>query len=212
MKITFTPETIILGADTETTGLHQKKLHSRHPDQARVIQLGLKLVNMQGRILAQFSTLIKPSGWSEIHPKAYEAHGITKEDCENFGIDLKAAFAVFKMFAKRANVIVAHNSAFDQPMMEIEADNLDDEMPPLPWHCTMMQAKDICRIPPTANMKKYGFKDYKNPNLTEALKIICNKDLEGAHDAMVDVSGCLDVFLALNGIEKPATQNEAGLL
>lgn len=197
MLYNFKPNDIILGLDTETTGLPNRGIEAKDPKQARVVQLALKLITLQGRVICQFSTLIMPSGWDEIHPKAQETHGISREDCERYGIEAVKAFAVFQHYASLADVIVAHNGDFDETMMLLEADALGMDMPANPWHCTMKEATPICKVPPTPAMMRAGRRHYKNANLTEALKILCGKDLEGAHDAMVDVTGCLDVLLAL---------------
>lgn len=193
---------IYCGLDTETTGLPNQRLDAKHEEQARVVQLALKLVSKEGRVISQFSSLIRPSGWREIHPKAFEAHGITKEDCAKFGIEAEKAFYVFKHYADLADMVVAHNADFDKGMMAIESKALGIEMPKIDWHCTMKQATPICKVPPTDAMVRAGRTHYKNANLTEALKIICGEDLEGAHDAMVDVTGCMKIFLAMQHGQK----------
>ncbi len=195
---------IYCGIDTETTGLPNQRLNPKDPKQARVLQVALKLVTEEGRVISQFSTLIKPSGWTDIHPKAFDAHGITKEDCEHFGIDAFRAFTVFKHYADLADTFVAHNADFDRGMMKMEADALGLDMPTKPWHCTMKQATPICKVPPTEAMKRVGRTHFKNANLKEALKILCRKELIGAHDAMNDVNGCLDIFFEMKEREKDA--------
>ena len=188
---------IYCGLDTETTGLPNTNISAKDPKQARVVQLALKLITGDGRVLSQFSTLIKPSGWDEIHPKAFETHGITREDCEKYGMPAEAAFGVFCQYAHLADMFVAHNSQFDEGMMMLEADALGFGMPSNPWHCTMKAATPICKIPPTEAMLRAGRKHHKSANVTEALRIICGKELIGAHDAMNDVSACLDIFVEL---------------
>lgn len=185
------------GLDTETTGLPNRGLDPKDPKQARVVQLALKLFTDQGRVLSQFSTLITPSGWDEIHPKAFEAHGISREDCEAYGIPASNAFKVFKHYARLADIIIAHNAPFDKDMMTIEGLALGDDFPSNPWHCTMKEATPICKVPPTEAMQRAGRHHFKNANLAEALKIICGEELVGAHDAMNDVTGCIKIFLAL---------------
>jgi DNA polymerase-3 subunit epsilon len=67
-------------------------------------------------------------------------------------------------------------------------------MPKTPWFCTMLAAKPHCKIPATAAQIRAGYAkpgDYKQPRLEEALKILLGEDLEGAHDAMADVLGCV---------------------
>lgn len=188
---------ISCGLDTETTGLPSHNLDANNPKQARVIQLALKLITESGRVICQFSTLIKPSGWDEIHPKAFEAHGITREDCERFGIEAEKAFMVFLYYASLADEFVAHNAPFDKKMMLIESDATGNDFPDTPWFDTMPPATDICKVPPTPAMQRAGRTHYKSANLTEALDIMCGKTLEGAHDAMVDVSACLDLLLEI---------------
>lgn len=188
---------IYCGLDTETTGLINYKVKATDPEQARVIQLALKLFTSEGRVISQFSTLIQPSGWHQIHPKAFEAHGITREDCEQFGIPAAVAYGIFCHYASHADMFVAHNANFDKGMMKIESNALEIDFPTPAWHCTMVEATPICKVPPTEAMQRAGRHHFKNANLGEALKILCGKELIGAHDAMNDVNGCVDVFLEL---------------
>lgn len=188
---------LICGLDTETTGLPNAKLDPTDPRQARVVQLALKLMTTDQRVICQFSTLIKPSGWDEIHPKAYEAHGITREDCDMFGIEADKAFNVFLHYASLSDKFIAHNAPFDLKMMRMESKALKKQMPETPWHCTMEEATPVCKIPPTAAMVRSGRNHFKNANLTEALKVICDKEMVGAHDAMNDVNACMEVFFGL---------------
>jgi len=42
-----------------------------------------------------------------------------------------------------------------------------------------------------------GRTNFKNPNLGEAYKFFTGKDLEGAHNAMVDVKACIEVYFGI---------------
>ncbi len=180
---------IFLGTDTETTGFKKKGLLIQDK-QARVCQLALVLTNLDGEPLAKFSSLIKPDGWT-ISERATEVHGLTDEVCEEFGMDMKDVYKIWQHFMSKADMIVAHNAAFDRGMMEIESAYVHDipsGVPTIqPWHCTMQE-----------NAHLPGGKSLKN-----CLQHYCNRDIgEGAHDALVDAEACLDIFFAMRGKNK----------
>lgn len=176
--------------DTETTGFPSNTA-ARDPKQARVCQLAMLLCREDGTHLAEMSFYIKPDGW-KITEGAREVHGITDEICEKHGIDSKIAFQLFDRFVNCAHGVVAHNLDFDTKMMKIECEAHNFMMPYFnePF-CTLKATTNICKLP-----GKYG--KYKWPKLSEALKIICGRDIgNDAHDAMVDTKACRDVFFKL---------------
>jgi DNA polymerase III subunit epsilon len=204
---------LYLGLDTETTGF-KKKGALIQEGQARVCQLAMILADEEKKPIAKFSTFIKPDNWT-ISSGASKATGITDEMCESFGLKMGYAYQMYLMLASKCDAIIAHNSDFDKNMMEIEAayyhldtpkiTNLSDCIPDKPWHCTAKTTTNIIKIPPTEKMLRAGFRNYKTPNLEEALQFFCNKSVgENAHDALVDAEACLEVFFASRNYQKQA--------
>lgn len=183
----FNPDDIILAIDTETTDFI-KKGRRQQDGQGRVCQVALLLFDGRGKSIMEVSTLVKPDGWT-IGEGAGKIHGFTDEQCERFGVGQKSMIGLYRCMAAKADVIIAHNSDFDQGMIEIEED-YSDECPNLsqkPWFCTMKTNTHIT--------------GGKWPKLEEALKHFCDRELgEFAHDAMYDVKACRDIFLAMHGV------------
>lgn len=200
---------LFLGLDTETTGFKRKGALIQD-GQARVCQLAMVLADSNGKPLAKFSSLIKPDGWT-ISEGASKVNGLTDEICERTGLMQATVYCLYRKFASMADVIVAHNSAFDKGMMEIEGAYYREKLPAMTiqaaeiayarpendWYCTAKSNVDVCKIPPTPKMIAAGRNHYKTPNLEEALQFFCKKSVgKDAHDAMVDTEACLEVFFA----------------
>lgn len=183
--------------DTETTGW-KKNGALVQEGQARVCQLALLLTDHEGFPLAKFSSLIKPDGWT-ISKGAFECHGITVEQCEQFGVSFQTAVGMYKWISSRATLRVAHNADFDGGLLDIECAydlktrglaDIKTNLPP--WFCTMKDEQ----IRKQVNAKdKNG--NLKDPKLEEALQYFCGRSVgENAHDALVDAEACKDVFFA----------------
>lgn len=191
----------ILFTDTETTGFKKSGLIVE--GQARVCQSAMIMTDEEGKVLSQFSCLVRPDGW-QISDSAYNCHGISQLDCERYGLDQAYFMGVFMALASQCKLIVAHNKKFDEAMIDVEIAYYKGRVSDhevlarqVPWYCTMEASKNVCKIPPTEKMKKSGRHDYKNPSLREALRILTGQSLENAHDAMADAMACKDVFFAL---------------
>lgn len=178
-------EELYLVKDTETTGFAKSGLICE--GQARVIQLGLILMNSAGKRLAQYCSLILPTSWNEITEGAYKAHGITKQDCEKYGVHINSAMSIYFLMAKKASVFVAHNANFDKRMLDIETAYFNEgRAEPVcivkPWECTMN---------PNAHLN--GGKSLANCLMHYTGRVIGDK----AHDALHDAQACADIFFAM---------------
>jgi len=197
----------LLFTDTETTGFKKSGLIVE--GQARVCQIAMILTDKTGRILAQFSSYIKPNGW-KIGDGAFKQHGISQEDCENYGMPQSHFMGMFLTFLQKSNLVVAHNSNFDESMMDVEtayyndASDLSMKSPKRPWYCTQKNTVDICCVPPTEKMIAVGRTHYKTPSLAEAYHHFTGKRIEGAHDAMVDTRACMEIYFGMKGIKLAA--------
>ncbi len=180
--------------DTETTGMVKWKLDPTHESQPDLIQLGMILVETGAwRPHSRHSMLVKLPAGVRIEEGAKEAHGITEEDCERYGVVSTVACSLFNQLCMQADAIVAHNMSFDRSIMLTalhRLGNKPDRMAGKRLICTKEESTDILKLP-----GKYD--SYKWPTLAEAYQHFTGQELEGAHDALVDSEACLKVFRAL---------------
>lgn len=195
------PGQVALFFDTETTGLPEKHKPPEHPSQPRLVQLAFVLAPIGGLERASASMMIKPQGWS-IPEAASKVHGITTELATQFGIPLRTAVSCFCHHLVAADVLIAHNIAFDLTVMksalcQIDAASSIRGLTQIPLLCTQEATRDIVACPPTPRMLEFGIEGYKSPKLAESYTYYTGQELEGAHDALVDVRACRTVFEAL---------------
>jgi DNA polymerase-3 subunit epsilon len=179
--------------DTETTGMVEFRKPPEDPSQPDLIQLGMLLVDTDDwEPRARHSMLVQLAEGVRIDPAAHEAHGISEEDCARFGIVPMVACSLFNQSCLQADVIVAHNLAFDVSIMKTALFRLGNKPHRLDGRqlvCTKEASTDVLKLP-----GNYG---YKWPTLAEAYFHYTGRELEGAHDALVDTEGCLVVFRCL---------------
>lgn len=195
--------------DTETSGLPLFREPSEDPRQPHIVQLGALLVDMASRrVLSAVDLIIRPDGW-EIPDEVAAIHGITTEQATRAGIDESLALDLLIDLQRRASVRIAHNTQFDDRIVRIAIKRFfgDDEAEK--WaagasDCTAKLAGPIMQLPPTEKMVRAGFKHHKTPNLREAHLHFLGRPLEGAHSAMADARGCMDVFFAIQDLQAKA--------
>jgi len=121
----------------------------------------------------------------EIHPKAYEVHGIKKEFLEAFGVpspQIPIHLLEFREELIKPNtVIVAHNKSFDIRMMQAEFYEYGIEWPDVVVTCTMAAAKAAFDC---------GSLDWLHSHLFNEL-------VRGAHDALKDAQITARCFFEL---------------
>lgn len=169
--------------DTETTGLPKdwKAPLSKLDNWPRMVQLAYMLYDKEGNKLQEADLIIKPEGYT-IPKEAADVHGITTDIANQKGIPLELALASFYEAAQTAEVLVAHNMAFDEMIVgaELLRKNKHNIIPIKKRICTMQSTVNFCKIP-----SKYGF---KWPKLTELHYKLFETDFEDAHNAYVDIS------------------------
>jgi DNA polymerase-3 subunit epsilon len=193
----------ILFYDTETSGLPDWKSPSESENQPHIVQLGAILADAETReIISTMDVIIKPNGWV-IPEEVSQVHGITTEKAIEVGIDEKEALETFLLMwdgCYRA----AHNKTFDQRIIRIALKRFGTDEQCEAWankddhYCTMQAAKPVMQMGPKG---RYG---YKPPKLSEACEYFTGKPLENAHTAMADARACMEVYWALQDIEKNA--------
>jgi DNA polymerase-3 subunit epsilon len=198
--------------DTETTGMVRFRNPYTDPSQPDLVQLGFLMVDTSDwKIRNQGSFLVQlRNSTVGIDEGAQRVHGISEQDCSDFGIQHETVLDVFENLCSSADVIVGHNIRFDAIVMKTaffrgrSSDNSYSEVLSSKRQiCTMMESIDLCKLPPKSFKSKSSSKSnpYKWPSLEEAYKFVTGGDrgesgetLEGAHDALVDSEACMKVF------------------
>lgn len=187
--------------DTETTGFPSKDLPADHPNQAHIVQLACVVLDEQYFEVGSFYTLVKPKYWTYITEGASNAHGITKDKCEKYGMDIESVLKVFIELCRDAKFVIAHNLKFDKQMIQIDYTRMLGGVPMNTWPqtiCTMECTTNICQIAP----KFKNGSTYKWPKLQEAYEFLFKETFSKAHDALADVRATARVFKWLKDNKK----------
>lgn len=193
--------------DTETTGLVSPNKPDLHVGQPMPVQLGFKLDSQAMREMSAANILIQTNtcetfGPWHVNPKAAEVTGIDNAIADSFGVHLISAMEIFLDTIELADVVVAHNIAFDKVVMrramKVYCDETQQEYRD-PFEgktmiCTMFGAQNIVKALPKRNGQ------WKWPKLEECMKHFFNESIVGAHDALVDVQATAKVFYHLHKI------------
>lgn len=193
--------------DTETTGLPDFKARSYLPHQPHLVQLGAVVVDLTTReVLQTLDVMIRPDGW-EIPDEVAKIHGITTEKAAALGVPEALALEMFLQLWDRAGggrTRIAHNEQFDARIIRIACaryqPDIADHWKAGTAKCTAKLSSPIVNLPPTEAMRATGRNFPKTPKLSEAYEHFMGKPLVGAHNAMVDVLACRDVYFAMNEI------------
>lgn len=200
---------MILFFDTETTGLPDFKARSNDPSQPHLVQLAMLLCDDAGAEIEAHNVIIKPDGWV-IPDEVARIHGITTAIALEKGIPETDAVAMFVLAQAKAGLRVAHNESFDRRIMRIAMTRAGIDRPDIEAiearasYCTCTKATPIVNLPPTARMLAAGFTKAKQAKLSECIIHFFNEELDGAHDALVDVRACARVFFHLRSLQELA--------
>lgn len=201
---------MILGFDTETEGLVNRKADYAHSSQPQLLQLGAILWTGEGRKVSTLDCIIKPVGF-EIKPpilpegvtlveakakkipfNASDVNGITQERAMDEGIDRGLALEIFNHMCNQATLGVAHNADFDILALEAAYHRAEiDHNLPQRVVCTMQSTTNLCKLEPF----RYG--SWKWPTLMELHKFLFDEEFDGAHDALIDVQACGRAYFEL---------------
>ena len=197
---------MLLVFDTETTGLPDFKRPSDEPNQPHLVQLAMVLLDDDFTERASACLVIRPDGWV-IPDDIAKIHGLTTELATRFGVPEKMAVDLYAalQYEEPATLAVAHNVSFDLRIMRIAMlrhgyDKAWQEARPVKSYCTMTTASPIVNLPPTDKMRAAGFTKPKPPRLSECMRHFFDEDLDGAHNALVDVRATVRLYRHLQGI------------
>lgn len=187
---------MILAFDTETSGLVRWGDPSDHPSQPHLIQFAGIVLDEDGNEVDMLSTLVRPGPGAVMAPEAFAAHGITLEQAATEGMEPLEVFAWFKAKHDISRLIVGHNVQFDCRIMRILSARFTGEKweNGRPLFCTLKRSQAVVNLPPTERMRAAGRFGPKPPNLGECIRHFFGEDLDGAHDALVDVRASVRVF------------------
>ena len=165
--------------DTETTGLPDYKKRSSDPSQPVPLQLAAALyASPKGQNNWRRESVLyclMPIGDREIHPKAFEAHGITNDKANSLGLDVVSVLELFADMCDIADKHVAHNIVFDTKLMKIAYAKImgeDYEFPLVKEKkiCTMFPSVPIVKAPKKPNKHGVIHKGFKWPTLEETMQ------------------------------------------
>ena len=193
----------ILFFDTETTGIPRWELPADHADQPRIVDLAGVLCDDAGAEVARYESIVKPDGWT-VHEGAARVHGITTEIAAKEGQPIAAVLDGFDALVSKAGLLVAFNLRFDDKLLRGERRRLGrpDGFGTVPVFCAMKGATPLCKIEPTKKMKTAGFTKFKTPRLSEAVKVLLEREHDGAHRAMADALATRDLYFACRANEE----------
>lgn len=183
--------------DTETTGIYNFKAPHTDPSQPHIVQLAAMLLDRTGDVRGSINFVVQPP--IPIPEAASNVHGITDAVAKEYGVPLTEALNTFWILQERAELLVAHNVNFDRKVLRTAFHragfaNFREAFEKRPTFCTMEATTPILKLP--------GYRGrFKWPRLEEAYRHFFDEPLEGAHDAMIDVGACKDVFFALKATE-----------
>ncbi len=182
--------------DTETNGLPKDyKAPSTDTDNwPQLLQVAWQVYDHEEKLLIEESYLIKISDEFEMNEKAMSIHGFTKQECQNYGIEIDDALERFIGACGKASKIIAHNIAFDQKIIgaEIVRQEMEEEFENVKYSemiCTMEGSTEHCKL-----KGPYG---PKWPKLQELHENLFDEGFDGAHNALIDVKATARCFFEL---------------
>jgi DNA polymerase-3 subunit alpha len=197
----------VLFFDTETNGLPKDRLAI--PQQVdswpRILQLGWALVDIQenGTLnVCEARSLILNPGDLSWNSGSAAIHGITQERVQSEGILPSQALEQFKLLMQQAHVLIAHNMAFDKPILRAEYFRINPSETFDWWtpyeYCTMESTKHLCKLPFANGRPGKPSDPYKLPKLVELHTYLFGSPGAYAfHDALGDVQCTMACFREL---------------
>ena len=188
----------ILFLDTETNGLPKNRYASFKMTEAwpTIVQLAWQVWEFPDIKIYESSFLLQPTDpWNA---ESAKIHGITEEVARTHGLPTSSVLRSFASDAAECDIVVAHNLAFDKPVLLAAAHRLgmSTEWWPAREICTMQATKDVCKIP--SKFPK-PTDPYKWPQLAEVWATLfpASPLPTGLHNAAQDVAVLVTCFQEL---------------
>lgn len=181
----------ILFFDTETTGLPSSGPNKM--DDCRLLQISYIVCSSENmdNILIEKDYVIKADGWTI--PNA-EFHGVSMERSQQEGQDLLKVVEDIKKDFLKADVVLAHNAAFDKLVIQSELSRNNHEL-----LSTMNWDKFVCTMKLTKRIVKAKNKmgKLKNPTLNELYEHTFWTTMDHAHNSLYDTRNLHTVMAEL---------------
>jgi DNA polymerase-3 subunit epsilon len=176
---------LALFVDAETTGLAYYSQPDLDPRQPHLVEVAASLVDpARNETVAEMSRIVRPDGWT-IPAATVAIHGITTHQARGRGRFVGDVLEELLVLARRADLLVAHNVAFDHRVVRIALSRfLPAEVPwwnLRPRFCTMEASRKACG----------------KGKLGEAYKALCGLKHETKHQAIGDVDACRGLYFSL---------------
>lgn len=195
----------IIVIDTETNGLpvtkgfndYYEPTELQHYSNARIIEIGYIIYDLEGNTLAKREFMIKPDNFNITNSNI---HGITFEMANATGISMLDALDILEVDMLDVILFVAHNVQFDLNIIMAECIrynklSLFEKLYMINKECTMMLGKTF-------------LKSSRFPQLKQLYKIITNKEEEQLHRALDDSRMCAECYFGMKILAIPDTTNK----
>jgi DNA polymerase-3 subunit epsilon len=212
--------------DTETTGLpiNQKLLPSGDnlDNWPHIVQFSSLLYDDELKTIKFIDKIIKIPKNVIISEESIKIHNITKEKCENEGVDLIKVFESFIVDFVQADLVIAHNMLFDHKIVLAElirlilytnaktSENISGYYYLIKnsnkLYCTMQETTLLCNI---KAINKRNNKEYtKFPTLAELHNHLFGYKPINLHNALNDIVVCFRCFYMLKFDKDICLENE----
>lgn len=179
----------VLVLDTETTGLVPRNVPYTMTNAwrcCRIVQMAWNIYSGTGELISANCFMIRPEGFV-IPPEASRIHGIYQEEAERTGAPIQEVLEAFYQALQTADVLVAHNMAFDKPAILSEL-----------YRCKMMEAIPVMeRLPTECTMLMGTLPKQKWPKLVELYEKCFHERPTLSHRADADVEQCARIYFYL---------------
>lgn len=175
----------LVAFDLETTGLNTQEDH--------ILQLGLVRFDSETfKELDYRSWYIRPLYEFEISPEAEEKTGLSKEFILENGVPLNSIWDEAVQFIGTDDMLSYNGNHFDVPMLYYNLLRYN-----LKFDFGCRKFYDALVIERKRNSNKLG----------DVYKRYTGKELEGAHDALCDVRGLIEIFKYQNRVQDDALED-----
>ena len=184
--------------DIEATGLPEFISNNKFfpPEQldkyegSRIIELGIILCD-KGEVVETYNSIVKPDNFTKLDPFITKLTGITDEQINEEGKDLKTVFKEIEPLLNKAKVLNSYNIGYDYNVLVSELyrhrqRNLIKKIKEKKIECTYQLSKKILYLG-----------SYK---LEKVYKELFKKDPKQDHRAFNDAILCKDVYYKLKEI------------
>ncbi|NDV96454.1 3'-5' exonuclease [Dysgonomonas sp. 521] len=190
-----TNDPYFLVVDVETTGITRiKEVNNKNCKRLpRIVQIAWVVLDKDFRKVKGATSIIKQD--QPIPEKSTDVHGITDEQAEKEGHDIKDVLDEFLEDISNCKILVAHNMEFDHAIIKGEIMRLKKStlsFDSIAQYCTMFWGQFFCKIPRHDQSSLLYDIEYKYPKLQELLGFLFLGNTYayfkgGFHDASMDV-------------------------